>query len=57
MHFVRIVQLSRKSVWSFLSVDVLTHSPEEGWNIPPLLSFFYPSSQFLLPMLEADVFP
>lgn len=54
---MRIVQLSRKSVWSFLSVDVLTPSPEEGRNVLPPLSCFYPSFQLLLPVLEADVFP
>lgn len=53
---MRIVQLSRKSVWS-LSVDVLTPSSEEGRNVLPRLSCFYPSFQLLLPVLEADVFP
>lgn len=35
----------------------MTCSPEEGRNALPLLSCFYLSSQFLLPVLEADVFP
>lgn len=38
-------------------MDVFTHSPEEGRNVLPLLSCFYPSFKLQLTVLEADVFP
>lgn len=51
---MRTVQLSRKSVWFFLSVDVLTFSPKEGRNVLPLLSSLFPVA---VAVLGADIFP